>query len=206
MNRRHITLATLFTVAAMPVLALASPVPRLVEFEADTPVVAADFNDNFSALAEAVDDNDTRISAIEDQPELIVVRASNTVSTNLPSASTTIPFNDESEDSHDAYDSETGVFTCPRAGLLQVSFNVFLQGLSDSTRLIFITGPGQEYELNRQQDNAPTTNLSGALAIRCAAEGDEWRFRAFCDEADGCATRPQNGLRTYSNLSIVETR
>ena len=51
--------------AALPVLALASPVGPLETFESGQPIVAADFNANFDAVAEAVDDNDTRISALE---------------------------------------------------------------------------------------------------------------------------------------------
>lgn len=52
-------------VAVLPVLALASPVAPLTEFTSGDPIVAADFNDNFNAVADAVDDNDTRISALE---------------------------------------------------------------------------------------------------------------------------------------------
>lgn len=207
MSRRKITFAALLAVAAMPMLALASPVSDLHEFQTDEPVLASQFNDNFSDLETAVNDNDTRISALEDEPELIVVRASNTITIDILQTSTTILFNDEAEDSHDAYDVKTGVFTCPRPGLLQASYNVFFQDItSSSTRLLVVEGPGQEYELARRIDTTPVENLAGALAIRCGAAGDEWIFRAGCDQAGGCETRAQSGLRTFSNLSIVETR
>lgn len=51
--------------ATLPLLALASPVGSLATFESGEPIVAADFNDNFDAIAEAVDDNDARIGALE---------------------------------------------------------------------------------------------------------------------------------------------
>ncbi|MCR9162482.1 MAG: hypothetical protein ACE37F_19405 [Nannocystaceae bacterium] len=51
--------------AALPVFALASPVEPLTEFAAGEPIVAADFNDNFGAVSDAVDDNDARITALE---------------------------------------------------------------------------------------------------------------------------------------------
>ncbi len=207
MIRRKISFAALLAVAAMPVLALASPVSGLHEFQADAPVLASQFNDNFDDLEAAINDNDARISAVEDESELIVVRASNTVTIGIQQTSTTILFNDEAEDSHDAYDVKTGVFTCPRSSLLQVSYNVFFQDITaTSTRLLVVEGPGQEYELARRIDNAPIENLAGALAIRCGAVGDEWIFRAGCDQAGGCETRAQSGLRTFSNLSIVEIR
>lgn len=208
MNRTKIALAALTSAAVIPVLALASPVPPLNTFESGQPILADDFNENFDALRAAVDDNDARISAMESQQEeLIVVRASNTIATAIQDSSTTVPFNDETEDSHDAYNATTGVFTCPREALLQASLNIYFEDLlAASTQLIFVAGPGQDYELARQTQDAPATNLSGSIAIRCAAEGDEWRFRALCNEADGCQTRPQNGTRRYSNLSIVEAR
>ncbi len=52
-------------IAVLPVLALASPVEPLTEFASGEPIVAADFNDNFDAVTDAVDDNDARISALE---------------------------------------------------------------------------------------------------------------------------------------------
>ncbi len=61
---RSITVLAL-ALAALPVLALATPVDLPNTFESGAPVVAADFNDNFNAVADAVDDNDTRISALE---------------------------------------------------------------------------------------------------------------------------------------------
>lgn len=51
--------------ATLPLLALASPVGTLATFESGQPIVAADFNDNFDTIAEAVDDNDARIGALE---------------------------------------------------------------------------------------------------------------------------------------------
>ncbi len=56
-----------FAVAAalLPVLALASPVDLPNTFESGAPVLASEFNDNFEAAADAIDDNDTRISALE---------------------------------------------------------------------------------------------------------------------------------------------
>lgn len=51
--------------ALLPVLALASPVDLPHAFESGAPVLASEFNDNFDATADAIDDNDTRISALE---------------------------------------------------------------------------------------------------------------------------------------------
>ena len=210
MNRTKVALAVLTTTAVIPIAALASPVPPLHTFESGQPILADEFNENFEALRDAVDDNDARISAVEPpQEELIVVRASNTIATAIQDTSTTIPFNDEEEDSHNAYDANTGIFTCPRQALLQVSFNVYFEDLASpgSTQLIFAQGPFQQYELARTVvPDAPASNLSGSIAIRCEAKGDDWRFRALCNEADGCQTREQSGTRRYSNLSILESR
>jgi hypothetical protein len=210
MTTQKLPLAVLALAAIMPVLALASPVPALNTFESGQPILAQEFNENFDAFKAAIDDNDARISAMEgEQQELIVVRASNTIATAIQDTSTTIPFNDEEEDTHGAYDTTTGVFTCPRQALLQTSFNVYFEDLASAggTQLIFVQGPTQQYELARLiVADAPASNLSGSLAIRCEAEGDEWRFRALCNEADGCQTRPQSGTRRYSNMSILESR
>jgi len=51
--------------ALLPVLALASPVDLPNTFESGAPVLASEFNDNFDAAADAIDDNDTRITALE---------------------------------------------------------------------------------------------------------------------------------------------
>lgn len=65
-SRRGRTITTLaLAAAALPVLALASPVDLPNTFESGAPVLAAEFNGNFDAVADAVDDNDTRISALE---------------------------------------------------------------------------------------------------------------------------------------------
>lgn len=64
--RRGRTITALaLAAAALPVLALAGPVDLPNTFESGAPVLAADFNDNFDAVADAVDDNDTRILALE---------------------------------------------------------------------------------------------------------------------------------------------
>ena len=210
MSRSKIAFAALLAVSAMPVLALASPFPfdEMEDgFQPGTAILAQDFNDRFSEISVAINDNDARISALEAPPELIVVRASNTVATNIGPGSTTIPFNDEEEDSHNAYNSVSGVFTCPRPALLQASYNVFMDNLiAGNARLLVVEGPGHEYELKRLFHDYPQENLAASLAFRCEALGDEWTFRASCDQPGGCQTLPQSGLRTFSNLSIVEVR
>lgn len=58
-------IAAAASVAAVPVIATAAPlvIPNLFE---DGAIIEADtFNENFDAIAEAVDDNDTRIGALE---------------------------------------------------------------------------------------------------------------------------------------------
>ena len=63
--RSRSVIALAVGMAALPVLALASPVEPLNEFVSGDPIVAADFNDNFNAVTDAVDDNDARIAALE---------------------------------------------------------------------------------------------------------------------------------------------
>ncbi len=60
-------LATLASVIALalPVLALAGPVGDLHEFGSGEAIRASEFNDNFEAVADAIDDNDARIAALE---------------------------------------------------------------------------------------------------------------------------------------------
>jgi len=64
-GRGRCVVALAVAAAMLPVLALASPVDLPNTFESGAPVLASEFNDNFEAAADAIDDNDTRISALE---------------------------------------------------------------------------------------------------------------------------------------------
>ena len=63
MRRRFLAVALL--VAALPVAALASPVDIPHSFVDGGTIVAEEFNENFDAIAVAVNDNDARIAALE---------------------------------------------------------------------------------------------------------------------------------------------
>lgn len=58
-------LAAAASVLVVPVLAAAAPVDVPHGFEPGTTILAEDFNDNFSALEDAIDDNDERLAALE---------------------------------------------------------------------------------------------------------------------------------------------
>ncbi len=63
-THRH-RLVAAASVLTLPALAFASPANVPHEFESGTAILAEDFNDNFSALAEAIDDNDERLGTLE---------------------------------------------------------------------------------------------------------------------------------------------
>jgi hypothetical protein len=68
--RRRPPYITAAAVLFLPVLAFASPVAIPNQFADGDPISAAEFNENFDALATAVNDNDTRVAALEDGPVL----------------------------------------------------------------------------------------------------------------------------------------
>jgi hypothetical protein len=65
MNNRTLFLGVAALAVAFPMLAVASPVEIRNRFEDGNPIVAAEFNENFDAIAEAINDNDARIAALE---------------------------------------------------------------------------------------------------------------------------------------------
>lgn len=122
MSRKKIALTFLPVIAVMPVLALASPVARLHEFQADTPVVASEFNENFSALAGAVDDNDARIVALETEGP-VVARCASSAATPLPlTEELRVNFDQCAIDTHSAVTTGSSwAFVAPRTGNYRVS-------------------------------------------------------------------------------------
>jgi hypothetical protein len=62
--RRRLIAAT-FLLATLPVVALASPVDIPYAFVDGDTIVAEEFNENFDAIADAINDNDARIAALE---------------------------------------------------------------------------------------------------------------------------------------------
>jgi len=66
--RRRLPILTSAAVVAIPVLAIAAPVSIPNQFAEGDIVSAQDFNDNFEAIANAINDNDARIAALEAAP------------------------------------------------------------------------------------------------------------------------------------------
>ena len=65
MSRRTLYFGAATLAVVFPLIALASPLAIPNGFEDDQMIVAAEFNENFDAIAEAVNDNDARIAALE---------------------------------------------------------------------------------------------------------------------------------------------
>lgn len=64
-KRRRITTALSAVVLTFPIVALAAPLDIPNSFQAGDTITASDFNDNFDAVASAVNDNDERLSDVE---------------------------------------------------------------------------------------------------------------------------------------------
>ncbi len=64
-SMRRRAFAAALVVAALPVAALASPVDIPYSFANGGTILASEFNENFDAIADAVNDNDARIAALE---------------------------------------------------------------------------------------------------------------------------------------------
>jgi len=65
--RARVFLAAVAIVGLVPIAVLAAPVDLPNQFSAGDPISAEAFNENFEALADAVNDNDSRIIDVEEQ-------------------------------------------------------------------------------------------------------------------------------------------
>lgn len=65
MHRRRLLIGATVLAVSFPIIALASPVEIPNAFEDGNVITADEFNENFAAIADAVNDNDARIAALE---------------------------------------------------------------------------------------------------------------------------------------------
>lgn len=96
---------------------------------------------------------------------IILVAHSNT---NVTSSGQRLPFNQVAIDSGSNYDSSTLIFTCPKAGYYEVSFNYLLRNCSNGHR-VNVRKNGNPWNVNYDASNAGRslvwTSASGEINI-----------------------------------------
>lgn len=99
-----------------------SPVTTPFEFQPGTPVRAAEMNENFLTHEIAINDNSTRLTALEGSPTSVPAFRAVVGGATTGTGTGTVVCDNEVLDDGGGYDSTTGVFTAPRAGVYQLSF------------------------------------------------------------------------------------
>lgn len=193
----------------LPFFALASPFEPPHTFEATEPIVAADFNESFSTVAAAVNDNDSRISALEGG-SAVVARCASSAATPLPQGEQNrINFDQCGIDSHDAVTTGAAwAFVAPRAGTYRVSARYDTDTLPSSiwTAELGIFVGDELYSASTLQRSDDGQALRAHVEINdivSLAEGDALYLSAFHNRN---AEHTLRGNPDYVFVAINEVR
>ena len=171
-------------IAALPIVAIAGSFDPPYTFQDGSSINAEDFNESFSAVAVAVNDNNARLSALEEGA--VVARCASSAATPLPqNVPNRINFDQCVIDTHDAVSTGADwAFVAPRAGNYRVSARYNTDTLESSfwTAEIHIVVDGEIYSasnLNRSDGGAVLRAHAGIDDIVPLSEGQELYIAAW---------------------------
>ena len=136
--------------------------------------------------------------------ELIHAEARLNTGTLANSATTAVAFNTETFDTHDAYNTSTGVFTCPAAGRYLVNARIFLDGNTTGIRELFVQRNSGTVRGSARQTGSANGNAMEITAIVVCNAGDTLRIAAFQNSggALGYSTDANNNNVSFIRLGV----